>query len=334
MKYDKEKVVLKILIDKAVKRMKGEKMSINKLHRIFKNITTYDAWSIQLLQIKNSRRTGIGYFGREIYLSPSGKLNEFIEEISKKYIDEEKGILLSYEKVIDYNGSNIGNMVYKLGKDSNILKQEYESLIEAIANPDTESNPLEYCYQAYLLRGIISVDGKEHPVKLISMQNPITFLKHKFLRNGGTFEKVEEKVLSLKPSIDVVIYDDMIYMMTLAGEKLFNMERSYRNICKVKLRDIQDLDIINNFDLFENIASSGHNPRCFVSFNEQHMIELRDIKKRRRAAKKFSIHFVDGKFDILEINDATKLVKLLCDRGMIDPFDESPREVAGSTRWL
>lgn len=30
---------------------------------------------------------------------------------------------------------------------------------------------------------------------------------------------------------------------------------------------------------------------------------------------------------------ADKLVKLLCDRGMVDPFDNNPMEVSSSKKW-
>ena len=61
------------------------------------------------------------------------------------------------------------------------------AFLGTIANPDTELDPLEFKARAYILRGIVQLDGEDKPIKLISMQNPVTSLKHKFLRANGTF---------------------------------------------------------------------------------------------------------------------------------------------------
>lgn len=47
-------------------------MSISKIKSIFENAATCEAWSLQLLRIKNSKRNGTTYCGREIALSPEG----------------------------------------------------------------------------------------------------------------------------------------------------------------------------------------------------------------------------------------------------------------------
>lgn len=218
-------------------------------------------------------------------------------------------------------------------KDNALISEEYEALITAIATPDTEIDPLEFKAHAYLLRGIIKIGNEEKPVKLISMQNPVTSLKHKFLRASGTFKEISDKVISLRTSIDVIMIDDTVYMLTLAGENLFNMERAYKATCTGKLQDIQQCSIVTDFDAFALIAGSGHNPRKFVSFNDGHLQKLKNANSRKKMAKKFNIPLYGDKFDTSQPGAADKIVKLLCDRGMIDPFDDNPMEVAGSKRW-
>ena len=60
-------------------------MSIDKLKSVFKNVTTCEAWSLQLLQIKNSKRNGTSYCIREITFSPKGALKNFLTVISSTY---------------------------------------------------------------------------------------------------------------------------------------------------------------------------------------------------------------------------------------------------------
>lgn len=308
-------------------------MSINKLKSVFENVDTCDAWSLQLLQIKNSKRKGTTYCGREITLSPDGTLTNFIEEISKKYRSSEKGLEKLFECVTDYDGSTIEKTVYKLNAENELISSEYHALIEAIANPDSEVDPLEFSAQAYILKGVIVVAENELSVKMISMQNPVTSLKHKFWHSNGTFKEISDKVISLRTAIDVLIVDNTVYMLTLAGENLFNMERAYKSVCEKQINNIADANIINDAEAFGRIASCGHNPRKFVSFNESHLLKFKNANNRKKMGKKFNIPLDGDKFDMLQPGAADKLIKLLCDRGMVDPFDDNPMEVSSSKKW-
>lgn len=309
-------------------------MSIDKLNKIFAAIPNCTDWSIQLLKIKSSKREGTSYIGREIQFTPASKLNEFISEISSRYTNDNNGVLKSFLDITEYDGSTIDKTVYTLSVNDELVQSEYNNLITAIATPDSEIDPLKFKSQAYLLKGIVNIDSDDYPVKLVSMQNPITVLNHKFWMQNGKFQEISDKVLSLRPTIDIVIFDDCIYMLTLAGENLFNMERSYKAICTTKISTIKECDILTDFDAFSAIAGSGHNPRKFVSFNDAHLQKLKNANTRKKMAKKFNISLVGDKFDSTKSDTSDKLVKLLCDRGMVGPFDDNPMEVAGSKQWV
>ena len=308
-------------------------MSLSKLKTLFENLKTCDTWSIQLLKIKTSKKNGTSYVGREITLNPQGKLCEFVNEISDKYTNSEKGILSSYSDVIDYDGSAIGKTVYKLSVNNSLINDEYQSLIKAVASPDTELDPLDLSPQAYLLNGKSFIDNIEYPVKLISMQRPVTNLNHKFFGDKGSFTEISKKVLSLKPTIDVVILENCIYLLTLSGENLFNMERSYKAVCSEKIEVIKKYNILVDTDEFANIAQTGHNPRKFISFNQNRLEHLKHKDFRIKMAKKFSIPLNQGKFDTTKEGCSEKIVKLLCNKGMVDPFEDCPVEVASSKQW-
>ena len=308
-------------------------MSIDKLKRVFSGVTDYDAWTLQLLKIKNSKRSGTSYLCREITLSPEGQLKEFISEIKDYYTDSAKGRLKWYAGIREYDGSLLDRNIYKIDSERDLIKIELKSLIEAIANPDVEIDPLEFRAQGYLLKGMVTIDGDECPVKIISLQNPVTTLKHKFMRAKGTFKAISDKVISLRTAVDVLVIDDTVYMLNLSGEKLFNMERAYKAVCDEKLGCIRASDIVSDFEAFSDIASKGHNPRKFVSFNDEHLKKLKNVRTRNKIAKKFNIPLVEDKFDTTKIGTTDKIVKLLCDRGMLNPFDNNPREVDGAKKW-
>ena len=308
-------------------------MTLEKMKTVFAALPNCTAWSLQLLKINTSKQSGTSYIGREITFSPEGTLTSFVKEISDRYIDESKGVLSSYHDITEYDGSTVDKVIYSLSKSNTLIADEYNTLMEAIANPDTELDPLEFKARAYVLRGIICIDGEEKAIKLISVQNPVTSLKHKFLRANGTFTEITDKVISLRISIDVIILDDTVYMLTLAGENLFNMERAYKAACAGKLEEIEQCRIVTDFGAFSSVAGSGHNPRKFVSFNESHLQKLKNSRSRAKMAKKFNIPMNGDLFDTTQPGAADKIVKLLCDRGMVDPFDDNPMEVAGSKKW-
>ncbi len=61
---------------------------------------------------------------------------------------------------------------------------------------------------------------------------------------------------------------------------------------------------------------------------------MKDINVRRTMAETFKLNIdSDGRIDTSSESTAEKLVKLLCNKGMLDPFDNVPVEVAGASRW-
>lgn len=308
-------------------------MSLSKIRTIFEKIGECDTWTLQLLQINMSKRNGISYVGREISIEPTERLKEFVNQISSHYIKREKGVLNQYVDVLDYDGTAITENVYKLKVDNTLIKQEYDKLIEAIAIPDKEVDPFDAKSQAYLLKGVIEFENEESPVKLISIQNPVVNLKNKFMRSNGKFYEISQKVLSLRPTIDVIIIGEYVYFLTFAGEKLFDMERSYKKVCSCKIEEIKECDIIVDMEMFDAVARTGHNPRRFIAYRESRLEKLKDKNFRREMAVKFEIPMEGDKFAPTEGKDVEKIVKLLCNKGMMDPFENVPVEVAGAKHW-
>lgn len=308
-------------------------MSIDKVKRVLGSLTTCSEWSVQLLKITYSKRNGTAYTGKEILFSDKRELASLVDDIEKHYVAEKKGALNAYQGVANYDGSWIGRVIYKLDKNDALISKEYDLLLDALAKPDAEMDPLEFKARAYVMRGIIETEEEEKPVKLISMKNPVTTLKNKFINLNGAFKEITDDVISLRKTIDVIIVDDTVYMLALAGENLFNMERAYKAVCREKLDNVGSCDIVNDFDSFKKVAAKGHNPRKFQAFNDEFLQQLTTVENRQRIAKKFNIPMIKDRFDSSCPETSDKLIKILCNRGMVDPFGNDPVEVAGSKKW-
>ena len=59
--------------------------------------------------------------------------------------------------------------------------------------------------------------------------------------------------MNLRTSIDVIIVGDKVYFLTIAGKKLFNMERAYKKLCADYVVAIKDSGIIVNVDGFTDV---------------------------------------------------------------------------------
>lgn len=171
-------------------------MSLEKLQSAFKCLNRCEAWSIQLLRIKTSKIKGTEYAAFSVNLSPQGKLNQFVEEISDHYIKGDKCELNTSLRVQEYDGTMDGNTIYTLKTRDSLIAEEYSAFVSALANAEQEADPLSQRLQAYVIQGKVIIDTEEIRVKLISMQNPVTTLKHKFLHEKNVFKEIETKVLS------------------------------------------------------------------------------------------------------------------------------------------
>lgn len=309
-------------------------MSLDIIKSVFENLDSGKNWSLQLLNIKTSKSAPAGYSSRQISLTPTGRLAALVNDIAAVYAENGKKAIAAYQSVRDYDGTADAHTIYKLSSAHELISAEYEAFVQAIADPNHENDPFEYT-SAYLLKGQLDLNGESIPIKLVSMRNPVTVLKHKFFRKSGTFKELSDKVLSLRPTMDILSTDKTVYFLTLAGENLFNMTRSYKAVCHQKLEDIEQADIISGIEIFKTAANTGHNPRRFIAFNESRLTALKEKSVRAAMAKQFSIPLdaVEDRFDARAAGATDKIVKLLCNKGMTDPFEKKAVEVDGARQW-
>lgn len=310
-------------------------MSIEILKSTFECISHSADWSLQLLRITSSKRDGTRYASRQIFLEPDDKLSFFVKGMAERYLSDGKGSLNKYTSLTEYDGTTDGATVYKLSTENALIAEEYARFVSTIAQPDAEADTMTYT-SAYLIKGLTIVGSEDTPIKMISMQNPITTLKHKFslVHDNGKFKELDEKILSLRPTLDIIVVGDTVYLLTLNGENLFNMERAYKSVCHDMVAAIENSDMIKGMDIFKSVAETGHNPRRFVSFNHERFEALKNARTRKAMAKRFNIPIDEnGKLDATAESAAERIVKVLCNKGMVDPFKKAPVEVSGARPW-
>ncbi|WP_026653771.1 Kiwa anti-phage protein KwaB-like domain-containing protein [Butyrivibrio proteoclasticus] len=307
-------------------------MSKNYLKSVFTGLDGCKAWTLQLVKMSLSKRAGTSYVCREVDISPSDRLFNLICTIKEKYgigdvIDE-------YSSVDMYTGDVLNNVIYKIDGTSKLIKRELESLIEATSNPDKEIEISKFKPNALILKGYVKLDGDNVQVLLVSMQKPVTTLTNKYMWiSTNKFKEIKEPVLSVRDVIDVAIIGNKVYLFNLSGEKLFNMERTYRAVAEEHINDIAASGLLSNVNKFREVASTGRNPRRFVAYNDEHFKWLEDLENRKRVAKKLGIKMKKNRIDTDDKSSTEKLIKFLCNKAMIDPCNENPVEVAAAKPW-
>ena len=288
-------------------------------------------WKINLFKLSVTKKDGIKYFVEELSDFDKDGILKTAKEIVSLYIEGEKSNV--YNTIEDYDSNIISNVVYKMDITNEIIQEAFKLFINALSNPDTETEPTKNKYDGYVLKTSIDNAGEDVPIKLIFMNNPIKVLKNRFIKINRKYEEITSEVIGLALNIDMIFFGDKIYFFNNTGEKLFNMERAYRKICQKEVEEIQSIGIVTDIESFMGVATSGHNPRKFISFNKENLKLLKDNKIKNRISKQFGIPLVDGKFDTSNTKSSENLIKVLCGKGKIDPFNDNPVEVLGSKEW-
>lgn len=80
-------------------------MSLDIIKSVFQNLNTGTNWSLQLLNIKTSKRTGTGYSSRQIILTPNERLAILVNDIAAIYNGNGKKAVDTYRAVREYDGT-------------------------------------------------------------------------------------------------------------------------------------------------------------------------------------------------------------------------------------
>lgn len=309
-------------------------MTIQEMRSVFEKLNTCQEWSLQLLKFGKVRNE-FSYNTHNVTITTQNALTEFMESLADIYIGR-NGKMDSFQEVVDYDGSTIGSRIHRIELTNPLVSESYGKLATAMDSPDMAGNALEFSASAYVLKGSIEEgDGAVSDIRLFTIINPFKTLKHTFSWDGDSFKVIPTKTLALRQHFDVMIWGDAVYMFSLSGEKLFDMERAYRQVCANKVEEIVCTGILSDDETFRQYASSGYNPRRFVAFDSNRLQKIKnDIVFRNKMAEKFGIIQGDNEtYDSSDKDNVERIVKFLCKKGMLDPIDENPVEVEGSKQW-
>lgn len=308
-------------------------MSLEMLQRLFEQLPGLDQRRLRLLRFTENRTTGTVYESRAIKLHTDSEMDKFLDDIKAEYIGKRKR-LNQYTAVERYDGSVVGTTIYTLPCSDTLLGAAYGRMADSLAQPKVEGDPVAFRANAYALQGTWDVQEGSIPVMLVAVMDPFKKLKHKFTYEQGEFKAITENVLDLRLYADVIVVGQTVYFLGMGGEKLFGMERAYQANAEKLADTFSKVAFLSDAVKLKETALSGHFPRMLVSYQSSKLNYLNDLSKRRAIAEKFEIGIRrDGTLDTEDPKSAGKLLRFLCNKGMLDPTDQSAMEVTGAKRW-
>lgn len=306
------------------------------LQQAFHRLATCDArcWTPHFFQTHKGANGAISFDARQIAISPPEEWKRYLDSLEKDYVSGKKAFLKGGFSFREYDGSapEEGTALHAECTDG-VSGQIVCDFTKALVNADVERGGKDLKENGFTICGK-SEEGLR--TIFVSAHTPLAQLKNRFwlLHDATEYTPVDRPLLVLPKRIDALIVGDDAWFLTLQGTQLFAPDSICRKIAQEKISTMNGIKWIEGFDTFAKAAVTGYNPRRFLAFNAEKVTELADALKRKRIAKKFNISLKpSGKIDLSDPASANNFIKVVCDKAMVDPFNDGPMEVSGAKKW-
>ena len=301
---------------------------VDRIRKAFSSLK-YDSKSFDLFSMRidhNECNGEIAYHAQSICVRSAEERDLSLSRLCDKYVGGRKTIISEEFNVRRYDASALDehDAFFVSQKDQLICKSS-DDFLRALMDAGVECNAEEITPNAMVLAN--------NDYKFVSAYTPITMLKNKFWFCDGEYSIVDKPILTMPTKVDAIIIGDICYFLTIAGAQVFVSESISKKVALEKTDLIAELPYLKGVEALKAISQSGLNPRRFLGFNQQRVDDMKDAKNRCKIAKIFGITCKGGCLDLSEKGDAERFIKVVCNRGMMDPFTDDPVEVTGSKSW-
>lgn len=148
-----------------------------------------------------------------------------------------------------------------------------------------------------------------------------------------TIAKTTEPLVQFGKCFDVLIVDNTLYSINTNFESIFNIEYSHKIVCHERLSELETADIVDDIDSYKTFASSGQNPKKFITYNPEIVKKLK--KQKYKDLLKNRLHIpvnpATNKFDLSDPKNAKNFTLAICDKAKNNMFDSGVCEVPSSS---
>jgi hypothetical protein len=261
-----------------------------------------------------------------------GFRKKYFEALSKSIRHKRK-----YEDVVRYDGNVHEKALYWLPGDDKKVANAWEKLQSALGRiepgwlKETDDGDRQASSPSFNGVGITcESNGKE--AWFLMARPPVKTLSYAIRLFGDKMREIKQPIVTMPLQVDAIFIGETLFFLTgKVLEQLWSQEEEKKQ-ARAAIDTITSADVLDNPGAFKEWAEDESNARRLLSFNEEKLTQIQS-GKHWDVCRKFGLEATRGKLSIRDKKDAAKLVKLLSNRGMLDPFSKDGMEVSGAKKW-
>lgn len=259
-----------------------------------------------------------------------------VEEYIKSLIADCCEDIEQFERVLEYKGEGLEERLYWIGLNDAKMAKVWNSIEGAECDCEQEwvRNYRQGDSQIKFKGVMVDSEVNGEAITLFTIVNPVKCVDHAFFLSRNEFKEVDGPLLILPTKVGAIRFCGRIYFISLAFLKLFIPKEEAQRKSKEAIDSIVATGRISDEGAFRDYAMKGHNPRRLLNCDEKKVAIISDPKSGRTLREKFGIEMKNGKLMVSKQEEVDRLIKLVTNRGMVDPFNkDAAMEVSGAIKW-
>lgn len=309
--------------------MTGKQKQLELLKEVIQGLQSEDVQVLPSLY-KINRKNGI-VKASVFSLSLGGGYAEYLKIVSGNTINA----LDDIKEVHEYKGEYIQHVLWW----SDIKSQDVSRIWDALSNAKqiAEKEWLSK-YKSLSCKGAtLQFAYKGKNVDFIFNTPPFKQLKGVvWTLVGNKFKFTNDRILVLPLEVDAIRVDERIYFLTERGARMFESPDDLAKRSREVIDKILNLGVVSDPENFAKYASGVDNRRRLRKFEAVETDRLKllaDKVRGRKIREKFGVSIDGNQLFSSTREDVDKVIKLVYQRGMLNPFDNTPMEVHSPSPW-
>lgn len=308
-------------------------MSFKLIREGINKIPNVKSWKLALINY-NHKLSPSDYECHLIRFETDKLLNDTVNNMCEKfmYIIEKKT-----ESILEYSGMNPKNSIDKINISNELISDQWDSLILSLSVCDDQKDIEKIESKAFVFVGEYFENEEHKNLYLLSRKNPIQIFKNKIrykylATRKNQIKEFNEPIIHFGNTFDVLIYGNVLYSINNNFQTVFNLEYSHRKFCKKALEEIENLDIISDFEAYQKFSLSGQTPKQFTRCDFDVINNLRNKRNLEILTKKLKIPYnkATQQFDLSDDENAKIFTKAICGKTKYEMFNDGICEVPSS----
>lgn len=308
-------------------------MSFQKIESAINTAKQITHWNSLLIEY-NHKRNPNEYVCYNINFASAQLLNDIITSMCDAFLS----IVKKQNRILEYTAQNPKNTTEKLDVTGELMQLSWTSLVDHINNSDDSVDLKDISANAFIFTGSYEDDdGNNKNLYLLAQKNPVLSFKKRtpiFSARNNTITQTTDPLVQFGKCFDILIVNNTLYSINNNFESIFNIEYSHRIVCQERLQELEAADIVDDIDSYKTFASSGQNPKKFITYNPEIVKKITKKQKYKDLLINrlhIPVNPATNKFDLSDPKNAKNFTLAICDKTKNNMFDDGVCEVPSSS---